>query len=144
MDRLEAYLYLFSDSFIGSLIVPPHSAFVRDTMLIFGGYGSATIIVLIALIASILGAIANYLIGMALVTCARKEPKVLESKFMRAVLYFKKYELLMLLFSGVPFIGNVITVISGTLSTRFKWFMLVMVLSKLLCQLFQIPNLLIF
>ncbi|KAA8474592.1 hypothetical protein F0Q53_01890 [Anaplasma marginale] len=59
---LEAYLLLFTDSVVGSVVLPVNRATVFDIICCFGGYDPLTSI-LVATLGALLGGIVNWCLG---------------------------------------------------------------------------------
>ena len=116
MNLTEAYTYLFFDSAMASLIFPIHSALVYPSMLMFGGY-NITIIAFLALCGALLGAIANFWLGKALVSVSKYSPE--DGKALMFFSIVKKYAPYILLLSWVPILGSVLVVTSGAVGVRF-------------------------
>lgn len=128
MDKQEAYSYLFMDSLMGALVLPPHSELVFESMHDFGGY-EASLMMLFAIAGSMAGLLVNYGFGKLLLTCKNQEWFVQRSHvFEKLTGYFKRYAVWLLPLSFVPVLGNLLTVTAGIFQIRL-WLFLVLVLA---------------
>ena len=121
MDKLQAYSWLFADSMMTSLILPPHVATVFGAMKGFGGYNILWMLCG-AILGSILGSSLNYGLGRLILTCINKEKYSQKMDINKVSYYFTRYGLWLLLFPFVPAYGSFLTVVAGLLRIRFIWF----------------------
>jgi membrane protein YqaA with SNARE-associated domain len=124
MNNTEAYSYLFTDSLMGSLLLPPHNELVFGAMQIFGGY-NALLMILLAISGSMTGLALNFGFGKLLLTCKNQEWFIERSALLdKASLMFKRYGLWLLLCSFVPVLGGIVTLLAGVMRVRFALFLL--------------------
>lgn len=115
MDIIEAYIFLFFDSLMSSIIFPIQTNLVFPAMMFFEGYNTS-IIIIIATIGAMTGAMLNFGLGRLIVTTSKFKP---EGK--RAIQFFNfchnqgRY---ILLFSWFPVLGSVLTVVTGAAKMR--------------------------
>jgi membrane protein YqaA with SNARE-associated domain len=89
------------------------------------------ILVCVATIGNVAGAIVNSLIGRGIVHFRdRKWFPLSAAQYARAEAMFNRYGLWSLLFSWVPIIGDPLTVIAGALHVRFVPFLILVAIGK--------------
>lgn len=130
MDNLQAYLFLFNDSFITSLICVPRTSYASDAMLAFGIY-NRYLILIVSLLAKVIGGIINWVIGSYI----RKLEKLEQlsdrvESFSRGEDFFNRKGKWILLLTGIPFWGALFTTIAGVLRLRFSHFIILIVFSQ--------------
>lgn len=112
MDKIEAYLFLFGDNFMGNFVIAPiHQSSVLEAMLIFGGYDQIMIYIA-ALTSSLLAFCTNWLFGRMLASCI-KSNKPLNNRFS---LMADKHLPNICFMAFVPLVG----IASSTMSGFFK------------------------
>ncbi len=138
MDNLQAYLLLFNDCFLTSLIIVPRLPYAIDVMTMLGTYNPYLIFV-ISLISSILGLMVNWVIGLFF----RKIEKF--EKFADRVDSLKKAEIFfndkgkwILLLSAIPFWGALFTVAAGTMRLNLTQFVILVSFSKFIGLAIQV------
>jgi len=132
MDKLEAFLYLFSDSFMGSIILPPHIPLVFKTMLHFGGF-NPLLMVMVATAGSAVGCLANWGLGRLLLHCGKQEfLSSASQEFNKAIVIFNRYGSWLLLFSFVPVFGIAVMLMTGLCRLSIMRFMLLVMISNCL------------
>ncbi|NJD53300.1 MAG: DedA family protein [Candidatus Methanoperedens sp.] len=124
------YQGLFLASFLASTILP----FGSEGILVYLVQKKFNIpaLVLVAAVGNFLGACTSYYIGfkgrILIEKYLRFDPKELE----KGEQFFTKYGLFVLLFTWLPFIGDVFTVVGGLLRTDFKIFSVLVFTGKFL------------
>lgn len=132
MDKLEAYAFLFMDSFSGVLVFP-HFPFVFYMMDKLGGYNHI-LMVLFATLGSVTGFIFNWVIGRALSCCPKSSFFTPKNKNFAENLknFFIKYGYFLLVLSFVPVIGPLITVIAGIFRLNLFKFSLILIVVQII------------
>lgn len=124
------YLGLFTASFLASTILPFGSEGVL-VYLISMKFNFMTV-VLVATIGNFFGACTSYYIGLKGGGYAEKILRMEPDEIQKAEQYFSKYGSYVLLFTWLPFIGDVFTVVSGILRLRFDVFSVLVFTGKFL------------
>lgn len=131
MDQSEAYLLLFTDSFLGNLVIDLNNELIVYSMKIFSGYNNLLIII-IATIASACAASINYLLGRILSrVIALSNNKHIQTNYRILSHLFSKYNLVIICFIIVPFWGRFIPLIAGFTKISFIRVLIISVISKL-------------
>ena len=130
MDDLQAYLFLFYDSFMTSLIFIPKTPYAVDVMTLLGIY-NPYLIFIVSLIASVFGSILNWLLG----TFIRKLEKFERfadrvDDFNGAENFFNQKGKWILLLSTIPLWGPFFTIGAGILRYRLFHFIILVTFSK--------------
>ncbi len=113
------YSGLFLASFLASTILPFGSEGIL--LILVSNKFNVMAVVLVASVGNFLGACTSYYIGLkgrGYIKYLRIEPQEIE----KAEKYFSRYGYVVLLFTWLPFIGDVLTVVSGLLRLRFLVF----------------------
>ncbi len=125
------YLGLFAAAFLAATILPLSSEVVLSVLLLNGL--SPVAVVSVATVGNVLGSLVNYGLGYwASLEVIKKWLKMSEEDFVRAEQRFKKYGLISLCFAWVPVIGDPVTVVAGILRIRLIWFVLLVLVGKLM------------
>lgn len=124
------YSGLFTASFLASTILPLGSE-VLLVSLVNQKFDAMTL-VLVATIGNFLGACTSYYIGLKGGGYAEKILRMKPHEIKKAEKYFSKYGSYVLLFTWVPFIGDVFTVVSGMLRLKFAVFSILVFIGKFL------------
>ncbi len=125
------YLGLFVISFLAATILPLSSELVLTSLLL--NDLSPELLVIIATIGNVLGALTNYGLGFwASKAVVQKWLRMSEAEFEKAEGRFNKYGLAALLFAWVPVIGDPLTVIAGILRVNLLWFVILVTAGKFL------------
>lgn len=130
MDNLQAYLLLFNDCFLTSLIIVPRLPYAIDVMTMLGTYNHY-IIFIISFISSIMGLVVNWVIGLflrRLETLERFSDRI--DSFKRAEKFFNNKGKWILLLSAIPFWGALFTVSAGVLRLNLAQFIILVSFSK--------------
>ena len=124
------YLGLFLAAFLAATILPLGSEVVLSAMLVTGY--TPVLVILVATLANVLGALSNYAIGYwASKTVVKKWLKLSDQDIARAERQFEKYGILSLCFAWVPIIGDPITVMAGIMKIKLGWFVALVSIGKL-------------
>lgn len=131
MTPTEAYSFLFADSFMGALVVPPYKEMVFGTMQSFGGY-TMWLAILLAAIASTLGMLVNYGLGRLVLLCEKQDIIPLHSHHMDdATAAFRRYGIWLLPFACIPVFGVAATVAAGLSRTKLRTFISLVLLGRI-------------
>lgn len=114
------YAGLFTASFLASTVFPFGSEGLL-TLLVYRNFNIYAVVV-VASVGNFLGACTSYFIGLKGRGHAKRYLNVGSEDIEKAEKYFSKYGPYVLLFTWLPFIGDVFTVASGLLRLRFLVF----------------------
>jgi membrane protein YqaA with SNARE-associated domain len=122
------YITLFFIAFLSGSLLPlgSEALFIYD---ISKGY-NITFILLSATIGNVLGAVLNYYLGLKGEEYLLKKSYLSQDAFLKAKKRFGKYGAIALLLSALPVIGDPLTFIAGALKYNFKWFLILVTISK--------------
>ena len=130
MDLTEAYLYLFTDSIMSSLVVIPNNALVYDLLRYFGGYNSLYMMAL-AILGGIIGSMLNFGLGYLFRSFKVSTPHQRNSaSLLQIEKYFISYGKYLLIFSYLPFFGGLLTTFAGLTMINFRFFIILVTISK--------------
>jgi len=132
IDLLNNYGYisLFLTSFLASTVLPFGSEGLV-ALLVVKNFNIPTV-VLVATIGNFLGACTSYYLGLVgRIHIITKYLGMSSSQIMKAENIFNKYGSFSLLFTWVPGIGDVITVVGGLLRYKFSSFVILVFVGKL-------------
>lgn len=133
MPPIEAYSLLFFDTLIGTLIAPPHTAYVFDAMQIFGGY-NLKLAAPIAALAVCLATFGNWWVGKLVVLAfsskaekkslaehaiPEENPSAKTIHWLRNVCLRHGYVFFVLV-AAFPLAGQIVAVIGGALGIRLR------------------------
>lgn len=129
MDSLQAYTFLFNDSFLTSLIFIPRLSYAVDVMLNFDY--NPYLIFIISLVANVIGGIINWIIGL-FVRKLEKLEKFADrvDSLNSAENFFNNKGKWILLFSVIPFWGALFTTAAGVLHYRMSHFIILVTFSN--------------
>ena len=121
---------LFFSAFIAATLLPVQSEAVL-TLLLVGGDYSASSLLLVATAGNVLGALVNWMIGRFLMRYAA-HPRFPFSgaQIFRAERFYGRVGWVSLFASGVPLIGDPITVVAGLMREPLWGFLLVVTFAK--------------
>ena len=112
-------------AFLAATILPFSSELVLTGLALNGFYWP--LLLLVASAGNVLGAIVNYVLGLRYgPAVSMKLLRVTPQSFLRAQHWFQQWGRWSLLFAWVPIIGDPLTLIAGTMRTRF-WFFFILV-----------------
>ncbi len=122
------YLSLFLLAFLSASLLPLGSEgfFIYD---IKSGYNIFWLL-LFATFGNVLGSVLNYYLGLKGEEYLLKKEYMNYSTYVKAKYRFKKFGSFALLLSFMPIIGDPLTFIAGALKYNFKWFLLLVTISK--------------
>jgi membrane protein YqaA with SNARE-associated domain len=123
------YLYIFLNSFISATLFPLGS----EALLIYYLSENLNFILLLifASIGNSIGSIVNYWFGLQGEEFLINKNIIDEQKLSKYKRYFDKYGAYTLLISWMPIIGDIFTLIAGTLKYDFKLFVLLVFIAKI-------------
>lgn len=131
MAELLVYAGLFSVSFLAATIFPAQSE-AGLAALILSQHYSVVLLVLVASLGNILGAVVNWFLGLWLTRLQKFswfpiKPQKLE----KAEGWYRKYGRWSLLLSWVPFMGDPITIVAGVLREPIYSFLVLVSIAKI-------------
>ncbi|AKB16559.1 membrane protein YqaA, SNARE-associated domain [Methanosarcina thermophila] len=122
------YLNLFVLSFLASTILPLGSE-ALIIALIYQGFNPFAV-VMVATSGNFLGSCTTYYLGLKGRPVLEKYLSPPPEKLEKSEKFFKKYGLYTLLFTWVPGIGDVITMVAGLMKLPFRYFSVMVFLGK--------------
>jgi membrane protein YqaA with SNARE-associated domain len=133
MDKLEAYSYLFTDTLYSSLVLSPHSELVIDVMHAFGEY-DLKLILLLATLASSLGHIINWLLGIVFRTILKidKVKKDSQNSLAKGEQIYRKYFYWTPILAFLPLWGSFVSLMAGIFRVRAIYIFIMVFISELL------------
>ena len=124
------YLSLFTLSFIVATIIPFGSEAYLASLIILNKY-NVILLLLSASLGNVLGSVFNWICGYyATYFMKKKWFPIKQKQIDKASIFFIKYGKWSLLLSWVPFIGDPITFVAGTLRYSFFPFLILVSISK--------------
>ena len=124
------YLSLFTLSFLVATIVPFGSEAYLASLIISNKY-NVILLLLAASLGNVLGSIFNWICGYyATFFMKKKWFPINQKQIDKASFFFSKYGKWSLLLGWVPFIGDPITFVAGTLRYSFLSFLLLVSIGK--------------
>lgn len=125
------YLSLFTLSFLVATIVPFGSEAYLSSLIISNKY-NVILLLLVASLGNVLGSIFNWICGYyATFFMKKKWFPINQKQIDKASFFFSKYGKWSLLLGWVPFIGDPITFVAGTLRFPFLPFLLLVSIGKI-------------
>ena len=125
------YLSLFVVSFMVATIIPFGSEIYFATLLTIGNYNTLLLLI-VASIGNILGSVFNWICGYyAAYLLKKKWFPINQNQISKASNFFLKYGKWSLLLAWVPFIGDPLTFVAGTLRYSFLPFLLLVSIGKI-------------
>lgn len=130
MDSYQAYAFLFSDSFLTSLLFIPRLPYAYEVMIQLGDY-NPYLVLIVGLVASVVGAMINWIMGLFI----RKLEKHTAfahrvDPLNKAEDFFIRKGKWILLLSMVPFWGALFTTAAGVMRYRLAHFLILVIFSK--------------
>ena len=122
------YLNLFVLSFLASTILPLGSE-ALIIALIYQGFNPFAV-VMVATLGNFLGSCTTYYLGLKGRPVLEKYLSPSPEKIEKIEKFFKKYGLYTLLFTWVPGIGDIITMVAGLMQLPFRYFSVMVFLGK--------------
>ena len=124
------YLSLFVVSFLVATIVPFGSEIYFATLLAIDNYNSLLLLI-VASTGNILGSVFNWICGnYATYFIQKKWFPINQNQINKATNFFLKYGKWSLLLAWVPFIGDPLTFVAGTLRYSFLPFLILVSIGK--------------
>ena len=126
---LTSYLALFLSAFLAATILPFYSEVVLFALLRAGG--DPVLLVLVASVGNILGAVVNWLLGRYLLHFqGRRWFPFKPGTLGPAQRWFQRYGVWSLLLAWAPVGGDALTFIAGFMRVRFDLFLLLTAIGK--------------
>ncbi|WP_338665944.1 YqaA family protein [Pararoseomonas sp. SCSIO 73927] len=130
MGELTAYGSLFAAAFIAATLLPAQSEAVMVGLLLTGDY-SPMLLVLVASVGNVGGAVLNWTLGRAVERFrGRRWFPVPDKALDRAQAWFTRFGIWSLLLSWLPIGGGALTVVAGVLRVPFWRFVVLVALGK--------------
>lgn len=129
MELTEAFIYLFSDSFLAMLVVPFKNFFVFNVMNLFGGYSKLIMVICVAF-GALTGAAVNYSIGIAIKKFSKMNPR--SEKWLQFEAFCHKYDYIIASLCFIPIFAPIFTTALGFVKIRFKVFAIAVLLVNLI------------
>ena len=126
-----AYLTIFIISLLAATILPFSSEISLAGLLISNNYNNLLLLIFASL-GNIIGSCVNWFLGFYSRKFENKRWFPFDRrKITQASVWFEKYGKWSLLFSWLPFVGDPITFVAGTMKTNFKTFILLVSIGKI-------------
>ncbi len=130
MCNSTAYLSLFLAAFLAATIIPAQSE-AGLSALILASRNSVILLVSVATIGNVLGAVVNWYLGRWIDRFSdQRWFPIKPAKLKQATLWYRKYGRWSLLLSWAPFIGDPITLAAGVLREPILSFLLIVGFAK--------------
>ncbi|MDA0916018.1 MAG: DedA family protein [Proteobacteria bacterium] len=130
MSSIEVYIILFTSSFASSTILPGHSEITLIALITQKKY-EVFYLVVFASLGNILGSVLNWYLGIHFLKFKNKKWfPFKENQINKVSKSFLKYGKWSLLFSWVPFIGDVLTLVAGMFRVPFNQFVIIVSVAK--------------
>ena len=130
MSSSATYISLFLAAFLAATIVPAQSEAGLSSLILVSG-NNVILLVVVAAIGNVLGAVANWYLGRWIDRFSnRRWFPIKPTQLNRATLWYRKYGRWSLLLSWVPFIGDPITLAAGVLREPMLSFLLIVGFAK--------------
>ena len=130
MSSSSTYISLFLAAFLAATIVPAQSEAGLSTLILVSG-NNVILLVVVAAIGNVLGAVANWYLGRSIDRFSnRRWFPIKPTQLNRATLWYRKYGRWSLLLSWAPFIGDPITLAAGVLREPMLSFLLIVGFAK--------------
>lgn len=121
---------LFASAFLAGSILPAQSEAVLAALLM-GGVQPAWLLVTVATVANVAGAVLNYGLGRSAERFRHRRWFPLSAAgWDRSAAWFNRWGVATLLLSWLPIIGDGFTVLAGAAQTRFALFLALVTLAK--------------
>ena len=138
MDNFQAYIFLFNDCFLTSLLIIPRLSYALDTMLMLGTY-NPYILFIISFFSSVIGLTMNWIIGLFFRRLEKLEKFADRiDSLNNAENFFNAKGKWILLLSAIPLWGPFFTVIAGVLRLNITQFIILVSFSKFIGLAVQI------
>lgn len=127
---MTAYLVLFGSALVAATILPMQSEAVLVALLTLNAYPVIALLV-VATVGNVLGSVINWYIGRYLLKFRdRKWFPASDRQLSRAQTWYRRYGRWSLLGSWLPFIGDPLTIVAGTLREPLHSFCLLVTIAK--------------
>ncbi len=131
MSDYAAYLTLFTSALVAATLLPAQSEAVLAG-LVLGGQQPVAVLVTVASIGNVLGAVINWALGRGIERFReRRWFPVGPQALARAERHYRRWGKWSLLLSWAPLIGDPLTVVAGILRERLWVFLLLVTVAKL-------------
>lgn len=138
MNNFLDLIFLFLSSFLAATIFPAQSEIVLVSLNIANNHDKF-LLVAIATIGNVLGALVNWFIGYYLIKFRNKKWfPIQKKKIDKYSRFYQKWGMLSLLLAWVPIVGDPLTVIAGIFKTNILLFLILVTIGKLSRYLFII------
>ncbi len=130
VEDLLSLAGLFSIAFVAATILPAQSEAALVALLVFGNQ-SPVLLVLVATIGNVLGAVINWVLGRCIEQFRSKSWFPASEKALdRATSWYRRWGRWSLLLSWAPIGGDALTVVAGVLREPFWSFVLLVTIAK--------------
>ena len=130
MENLSDLIFLFFSSFLAATIFPAGSELVLASLNIIGN-NSKFLLLSVATIGNVLGALVNWFIGYYLIKFKDRKWFPLKKKQLKKYSnIYQEWGIWSLLFAWMPIIGDPLTVIVGIFRTNIWLFLLLVTIGK--------------
>ncbi len=130
MSSFTTYVSLFFAAFLAATIIPAQSEVGLSALILTSG-NSVMLLIAVAAIGNVLGAVVNWYLGQWITRFSdRRWFPIKPTQLTRAMLWYHKYGRWSLLLSWVPFIGDPITTAAGVLREPLLSFLLIVSFAK--------------
>ncbi|MFT7086792.1 MAG: membrane protein YqaA with SNARE-associated domain [Rickettsiales bacterium] len=127
---LSQLILLFSASFLAATVLPAQSEFILASLKNYGG-NNIYLLVLVATIGNVLGAVVNFFIGRYLLHFKNKKWFPISEKMLKkATSFYQKWGIWSLLLAWVPLIGDPLTLVAGIFRTNIWLFLGLVTIGK--------------
>lgn len=131
MHNILDLIILFLSAFLAATIFPAGSEILLATLDSSNKYNKF-LLVIIATIGNVLGAIVNWFLGFYLLKLKNKKWFPLKEKQIKKYRnYYQKWGIWSLLFAWLPIIGDPLTIIAGMFKANIWLFLLLVTIGKL-------------
>lgn len=135
MSPFEAYLFLFFDELLATLIIVPHNPFVFSSLMTFS---SPTLLYpMLSAFAMVSAQLLNYMAGFLLTKVPINTTKTPENTLQNLSFFVNKYGAIIALLSCFKPLGAIILVIFGLLKIKLKKIILSVAISSFSYYLYQ-------
>jgi membrane protein YqaA with SNARE-associated domain len=130
MSDAASYFALFSSAFLSATLLPGSSE-AGLIGLLAAGKGEPAALIAVATAGNVLGSAVNWGIGRFLARCRdRRWFPVKSRSYDRAVGWYGRYGVWLLLFAWLPVVGDPLTLVAGAFRADFRLFLLLVTVGK--------------
>lgn len=130
MAEIHVLIILFFVAVESATIVPPQTDVVLLALFAAGQY-RAWLLLCAAVAGSVLGGIINYWAGRYIGILEKKKWFPVKQKYLdKAARIFQRHGKMALLLSGMPIIGDAVTICAGMLRVNLFWFVVLAAVSR--------------